>query len=547
MGISNEKQDVIIAGSGAAGMVAAIVAHDAGLKTLLIERTDKIGGTTAVSGGGIWIPMNHRMADAGYADSRDEALAYCRALAMGAVDDEILRTFVDTAADMIRYVEAHTPLKFKAMTAPDYHPEVPGGKMGGRSIEADPFDTTLLGVWQKKLRPPNAFAFPITRQEAFGEFDAFYRPWCVPQDLAVERMAKGVVALGQALAGGLLKAVLDRGIPILLNTRVRDLVAEDNQIIGVRAENADGPLYLGIKAAVVLATGGFEWNDRLMRRFVPGLIENPNSPPFNVGDGLVMAMKIGADLGNMSQVGNFPSLMIPGESYEGRPLSRAINAERNGPHVIWVNRHGRRFVNEAANYNSIGRAFQEIETDRAEYRNLPAWAILDSQYRSRYPIGTAMPEDPDPPWVIRADSIEELATKTGIDANGLAQTVARWNQFVREGKDLDFGKGNSAFDKFQGDKEAAQPNLGSIEQGPFFAVPVHTGALGTKGGAVTNRHAQVLDVRGQPISGLYAAGNVAASLTGPGYFGRGSTLGPGMTWGYIAARHIAEQAAGDRH
>src|SRR5690606_22643457 len=191
---------------------------------------------------------------------------------------------------------------------------------------------------------------------------------------------------GQALVAGLLKAVLDRGIPILLATRVRQLIVEDNQVIGVQAENADGMHYLHARAGVVLATGGFEWNRRLMQRFVPGTIENPNSPPFNEGDGLLMAMEVGADLGNMNEVWNFPSLMIPGETYEGRPLSGAINAERNGPHVIWVNRHGRRFVNEAANYNSIGKAFQEVETDRPEFRNLPAWAILDSQYRASYPI-----------------------------------------------------------------------------------------------------------------------------------------------------------------
>lgn len=534
----NGKPDVVVVGSGAAGMVAAIVAHDRGAKVVIVERTNKVGGTTAVSGGGIWIPLNHCMEKLGVLDTREEALAYCKALTMGVVEDEVIETFVDTAAEMIRYIEAQTPLKFNAMTAPDYHPEVVGGKSAGRSIEADPFDSRLLGDWQNRLRPPNAFAFPITRQEAFGKFDAFYRPWLVPQDLAVERMANGIVALGQALAAGLLKAVLDRDIKILLDTRVNELIVEDAQVIGVKAQNESGLLYLNASLGVVLASGGFEWNKRLTEKFIPGIIENPNSPPFNEGDGLIMAMEVGADLSNMAEAWNFPSFMIPGETYEGRPLSRAINAERNGPHVIWVNRHGKRFVNEAANYNSIGKAFQDIETNEAAFENLPAWAIVDSQFRSNYPLGTSMPEDPDPQWAVRADSLHELAKKVGIDAKELERTIVRWNGFVREGKDEDFGKGESKFDRFQGDKEAPQPNMGTIEKGPFYALPIHTGALGTKGGPRTNKHAQVLNVRGNPIAGLYAAGNVAASIAGPGYFGRGSTLGPGMTWGYIAGNHI---------
>ena len=537
----NEHADVVVVGSGAAGMTAAIVAHDQGAKVVITERTDKIGGTSAVSGGGIWIPLNHRMKAAGFDDSRSEALEYCKALSMGVVDDVVLEAFVDNAADMVRYIEQHTPLTFTAMTAPDYHPEVDGGKQGGRSIEPDPFDTTLLGDWKERLRPPNAFAFPITRQEAFGKFDAFYRPWLIPQDLAVERMMAGVVALGQALCAGLLKAVLDRNIKILLNTRVSELIVEEGQVIGARANGEHGMLYLNANAGVILASGGFEWNKKIMGKFVPGAIENPNSPPFNEGDGLLMAMEVGADLANMCEVWNYPSLMIPGEAYEGRPLSRAINPERNGPHVIWVNRYGKRFVNEVANYNSIGRSFQQINTSKPVFDNLPAWAIMDAQYRASYPVGTAMPDDPDPQWVIRADSIEELAEKIDVDAATLKSTIERWNQYCRNGKDDDFHRGESSFDRFQGDKQAAHPNLGTIEKAPFYSFPIHTGALGTKGGPRTNQHAQVLNVRGNPIGGLYAVGNVASSITGPGYFGRGSTLGPGMTWGYLAGRHITAQ------
>lgn len=535
----SEQADVVVVGAGAAGMTAAIVAHDRGAKVLILERTDKVGGTTAVSGGGIWIPCNHHMGKLGIEDSREDALTYCKALAMGRVDEELIETFVDTAPEMIRYIEEKTPLKFHAMTAPDYHPEVEGGRQEGRSIEPEPFDTKELGEWQPRLRPANAFSFPITRQEAFGKYDAFYRPWLVPQDLAAERMMNGIVTLGQSLAAGLLKAVLDRGIEIRMETRVRGLIVEDGEVIGVRTEGDGGSTYISANSGVVLATAGFEWNKQLTRKFIGGEIENPNSPPFNDGDGLVMAMEVGADLANMNEAWNYPSLMIPGESYENHPLSRAINAERNGPHVIWVNRHGRRFVNEAANYNSIGKMFQLIDTTTAEYANLPAWAIVDSQYREKYVLGTTMPEDPNPEWLVGSDSVQGLAEKVGINAAELQNTVECWNQFVRNGKDEEFGKGGSLYDRFQGDKEAEHPNLGTIEKGPFYAIPIRTGALGTKGGPRTNAFAQVLSVRNQPIPGLYAAGNVTASITGPGYYGRGSTLGPAMTWGYIAGTHIA--------
>ncbi len=539
--------DVVVVGSGAAGLTAAIVAHDHGARVIVIERTGKVGGTTAVSGGGIWIPLNHHMAALGFEDSRADALTYCKAMAMGRVDDDLIEAFVDTGAEMIRYIEDHTPLVFRAMTAPDYHPEAAGSRLGGRSIEPQPFDTRTLGAWQTHLRAPSAFAFPITRQEAFGDFDAFYRPWLVPQDLAVERMTNGIVTLGQALAAGLLKAALDRGIPIVMDTRARQLVVDDGAVVGVRAETADGQTVTFTAAgAVILASAGFEWNPRLRAQFLAAPIENPNSPPFNEGDGLIMAMEVGADLANMAETWHFPSIMIPGETYEGRPLSRATGSERNGPHVIWVNASGRRFVNEAANYNSIGKSFQEVATDAPLLRNLPAWAILDSQFREKYVLGTTLPGDPDPEWLDKAESLTELAVQVGIDPAGLHATVERWNGFAATGRDLDFGKGDSIFDRFQGDREALFPNLGTIEKPPFYAVPIQSGALGTKGGPRTNVRGQVIDIHGNPISGLYAAGNVAASITGPGYYGRGATLGPGMTWGYIAGIAAAGDAANRR-
>lgn len=536
-----QNVDVIVVGSGATGLTAAILAHDHGAKVLVLEKTDRIGGTSAVSGGGLWVPMNPHMAQTGISDSRDEALAYCRALTMGRVDERLLETFVDNGPRMIEYLEGHTPLRFSAVSAPDYHPEVVGGKMGGRTLDPMPFDTRELGEWRQMLRPPSALAFPITLKEVYEEFKAFYQPWKIPQDLLVERMMNGTVCLGQALVAPLLKAAAERGISFMLGARANRLLQEQGRVRGVRVER-DGQVQEIAASAVILASGGFEWNDELKSAFIPGTITHPNSPPYATGDGLLMAMEVGASLTNMTEVWQYPSITVPGETYEGQQLSRGIKAERSGPHVIWINSRGERFVNEAANYNSIGKAFAAMDANAPNFRNMPAWAVLDSQYRERFVLGTSMPDDPDPQWVLKADTLDQLAAKMQVDPVRLRETVDRWNGFCAQGEDRDFGRGISRFDQYQGDPLSPHPNLGTIEKGPFYAFEVRAGALGTKGGPRTTAKAEVLDVRQRVIPGLYAVGNVAASVAGPSYFGAGSTLGPGMTWAYLAGIDAAAKA-----
>lgn len=531
--------DVVIVGSGAAGMTAALRAHDSGAKVVILESTGLVGGTSAVSGGGIWIPLNSRMRERGFSDTRKDAIDYCRTLSAGKAADILIEAFVDNAAPMLDYLEAGTPLRFKAMTAPDYHPEVTGARAGGRSVEAQPFDSSLLGEWKTRLRPSSVLSFPTTLQEAFDDYQAFYRPWNIPQEVIAERMTKGLVTLGQSLTAGLLRAVLDRKIPVLLDHQATALVIVDGRVKGVRVKDGSAELAVRAKKGVVLASGGFEWNEPMLQKFIGGPVVRPNSPPCGQGDGLVMAMEAGADLANMDELWHYPSITIPGETYEGQPMMRAIKAERSGPHIIWVNSAGNRFVNEAANYNSVGRMFFIRRTDGPSFQNLPAWAVFDHQFREKYVVGTTMPEDPDPAYLLKSDTLEGLAKLAGINAAGLVDTVERWNCFVIAGKDADFAKGQSAFDRYQGDRSAPHPNLGSIETAPFYALPLHPGTLGTKGGPRTDQHARVLNVRGIPISGLYAAGNVAASVTGPSYYGVGSTLGPAMTSGYIAGHHVA--------
>jgi len=541
----DQEFDVVIAGSGAAGLTAAILAHDHGARVAVLERSDKVGGTTAVSGGVLWVPLNHHMAEAGAEDSREEALAYCKRLAAGSVPDEMIETYVDTAHQMVRYLEEHTPLRLSVWTSPDYYADGPGGKQCGRALEPVLFCKRDLGAWQDKLRPAPIFMLPLTLEEMLTKFRLITDTSSLPMDMLVQRMSDGMVGCGNALAGALLKGCLDRGITVMLQTRAIQLVREGARVTGLRAEQQGRDLWLRARGGVILASGGFEWNKDLVQKFLPGPLTHPNSPPFNEGDALIMAMEVGADLANMTCAWWQPSGSIPGEEYEGRPLSRFLSSERIAPHTIMVNRQGRRFVSEGAPYNDIGRVFHQFDPSVYGFRNLPCWAVFDSQYRAKYPVLTVLPGDPDPEWLPKDESLEGLARKVGIDPGGLAETVARWNRMVAEGQDLDFHRGETSFERHSGDPRLPNPNLGTIERPPFYALPVYPGALGTSGGPRINTRGEVLDVRGQVIPGLYAAGNAAGSPTGVAYYSGGGTIGPAMTWGYLCGINAAVAAKGE--
>jgi 3-oxosteroid 1-dehydrogenase len=331
----------------------------------------------------------------------------------------------------------------------------------------------------------------------------------------------------------------------MLSVRARELLVEDDRICGLRAEQGGREVVLRAKRGVILATGGFEWNKELCAQFLGGLVTHPPSPPSSEGDGLKMAMALGADLANMSAAWWCPSVVVPGEEYDGRPLSRGDFAVRSLPHSIIVNRQGQRFVNEAHNYNDMMKPFFTFDPVSYERPNLPAFLIVDQSFRDRYMLMTLLPGQPSPPWLPQADTLEGLARKIGVDPAGLMATAQRFNAFAREGVDRDFRRGESAYDHFYGDPEhGPNPNLGPLEKPPFFALQVFPGSIGTKGGPRVNEDGEVLRVDGAPIRGLYAAGNVMAGVTGPGYPGAGSTIGTGMTFGFLAARHAAGQKGG---
>lgn len=532
------ETDVAVIGSGAAGLAAAISAHEAGARVVLVERAGVIGGTTAVSGGVAWIPMNAHMAGAGVGDSRDEAMAYCTRLALGKAPREMIETFVDTGAEALAFLEARSPLRMVSLMMPDYHASLPGGKPAARSIEPALFNTHELGTWRERLRKPSLFVVPLTLDELIFEYRVQIKPSALPVDLVSARMREGIVAGGAAMAGQLLKGVLDREIPVLLGARATRLAMRDGAVTGVDARRGGETVNIEARGGVVLASGGFEWSDDYQQRYLQGMRTMPVSPPGNEGDGLRMAIEAGAELANMSEVWGSPTAFMPGEAYDGQPLARLVITERMCPHSIMVNAQGRRFVNESAAYNDMNKAFYEVDANSGCYRNDPAWSIVDAQFRAQYPLLLVQPGSPDPAWLPRADTLEGLAEQVGIDAAGLRATVERWNANVRAGGDPDFGR-----DMQMGDVYAPEHTLGTIEKPPFYALRVYPGTLGTKGGPRTDTRARVLDARGAPIAGLYAAGNASAAASGAGYWGAGCTIGLALTFGYLGGRDAAARAA----
>ncbi len=536
--------DVVAIGSGAAGAVAALAAHAGKAKVAVLEKTDKFGGTTAVSGGVVWVPTNRHMRALGIDDSLDEAIAYVTRLADGRSDPALIRRWLEAAPEMLDLVEASTAIEFKALARyPDYHPELAGGRAGGRSLDPGLFDTNTLGPWKDKLRRSPVFGMTAMSVTEATEWGVFSKPSALPFALLGKRYKQGLVCYGGALSGGFLKALLDRGIEPMLSTPVEDLIVDEDRVVGVRAMQGGKEMLIAAKRGVVLASGGFEWDADLCRRFLGGPLTHPNSPPGNQGDGLRMAMSLGADLATMSEAWWCPSLAIPGEEYDKRPLYRGDFATRSLPHSIIVDRRGARFVNEAQNYNDLMKAFFAFDPVAYERPHLPAWIVVDQQYLDRYALLTYVPGMPVPEWLTAAPTLEELAVKIGVDARGLITTVTRFNRFAVEGADPDFRRGESLYDHFYGDpSHAPNPNLGTIEKGPFYAIEVHAGAIGTKGGARIDADARVLTPRGAPIAGLYTAGNVAAGVAGAGYPGAGATIGAAMTFGYLAGRHAARPA-----
>ncbi|OBG96131.1 FAD-binding protein [Mycobacterium sp. E3251] len=518
--------DVVVLGSGGAGLTAALAAAASGASVEVFEKAPTVGGTTAVSGGVVWIPAHNRSPDGELTPA--DALRYLRAQSLGSMDDELVETFVHTGPAMLDFVEAHSGLRFEIATGfPDYRPELPGGQpAGGRSLTAAPFDLAQLGEWATRIT-----SFPADWSNV--GFDAETR---ARLHAAIDERTSHLCVAGTALIAGLLKGLLDAGVTPHTHARAERLIAEDGEITGARIGLQGRTFDVRARHGVILGTGGFEWDPALAQAFLRGPMHGAVSPPNNTGDGLRMAMAQGADLANMGEAWWVPIVQIPGDTIEGKPRSRSVRLERTRPRSIIVNSAGRRFVNEACDYNSMAGAFHYLDP-RGGYVNDRAWMVFDSIHLQRYGFLGIEPGQPVPDWFCESANLAELAAKTGIDADGLTRTVEAWNRHVAAGADPDFERGSSAYDGYWGDDSAttlAGKTLGPIDTAPFYAVPVCIGAMGTKGGPRTDRDGRVLHVSGEPIPGLYAAGNAMGGVTGRAYGGAGGTLGPAMVFGYRA-------------
>ena len=526
----DRETDVVVLGSGAAGLTAALTASANGASVEIYEKASTVGGTTAVSGGIVWIPAHRRMPDEELTVT--DAMSYLQAQSLGSMDEDLVETFVRTGPVMLDFVEAHSDIEFEiAAGFPDYKPELPGGRPGGgRSLNAVPYDLSRLGEWSERITSfPADFSNVGIAAETRARLHA-----------SIDDPSGQICVAGTALVAGLLKGLLDAGVVPQTNCRATELIAEFGSVTGVRVECDGGNVTVGARRGVILGTGGFEWDASLVGAFLRGPMHGAVSPPNNTGDGLRMAMAHGADLANMGEAWWVPIVRIPGDTIDGRPRSRSVRLERTRPRSIIVNRAGKRFVNEAGEYNSMAGAFHYLDP-RGGYVNDPAWIVFDSLHLKRYGFLGVAPGDPVPQWFCQSADLAELGAQTGIDPQGLARTIEAWNRNVARDVDPDFGRGSSAYDGYWGDERAATlagKTLGPIDSAPYYAVPVSIGAMGTKGGPRTDRDGRVLHVSGEPIPGLYAAGNAMAGVTGRAYGGAGGTLGPAMVFGFRAG-HVA--------
>jgi 3-oxosteroid 1-dehydrogenase len=543
--------DVVVVGSGAAGMTAALTAARHGLRVVVAEKSGKYGGSTARSGGGVWIPGNEVLRKAGVADTPEEAREYLAHVAGPGVGAERQRAFLDRGPDMLSFVTANAPLKLAWVPGyADYYPEAPGGKAEGRSVEPAPMDAHVLGAEEANLNPPY---LPVPPGVAITQGDYRWLSLGPRHPRAIwagmkftGRLARGrllrqrTISLGQALTAGLRAGLLRADVPVWLDTPLAGLVVEDGAVTGVTVRRPSGETEV-VRASrgVILAAGGFERNAEMRRRYQPSPAGSDwtTGGTGNTGDAIVAAEAIGAALDLMDDAWWGPSIPLPKGPY-------FLLAERSLPGCILVNAAGQRFVNEAAPYVDAVHAMYDGHATGVSH--IPSWLIFDQRYQGTYVFAGRQPGRRFPSrWfeagVVRsAPSVAELAVSIGIDAQALQKTVTRFGEFAASGRDEDFHRGDSAYDRYYGDPRVRpNPNLAPLRKPPFYAVKMVPGDLGTKGGLVTDARARVLRGDGSVIAGLYAAGNTSAAVMGHSYAGAGATIGPAMTFGYIAALDIA--------
>jgi len=556
-----EQFDIVVVGSGAGALMAAVRAATAGASVVILEKQNHIGGTTARSGGGIWVPNNRFMKGAGVEDSEAEAFEYMRAvIPEDQVSDATIRMYIETVPKMLEFMMTETDARYVPVPGyADYYPGAPGWKPGCRTMDCLPVDGRKLGNELYKLQPlpPQSRALgkvhmsilegakilaqsPGARRTMASVFLRYY--------LDITGRLKGRMdrrlTMGNGLVGGLLSAVKRLGIPLRLGTPVVELVSDGKRVTGVVAESGDGQrATIDVAKAVIAAAGGFEHNDTMREKHLPGPTDSKWSAGTagNTGDLIRAGRDIGARLGLMNEAWWGPVVR------RGRhPV--VLFSEKSKPHLIVVDAQGKRFMNESITYNSYGECMYEAKLRGVDC--VPAYVIFDGQYRRKYLFAGLVQSSLSPDWLNKkifgpngmlqkADTLGELAQKLGIDAAGLDATAERFAGFARDGVDKDFGRGSDEHDRMYGDHGVTpNPCLGPIDQPPFYGARLYPGDIGTKGGLVIDDDARVLNEDGNPIEALYAAGNCTASIMGDKYPGAGCTIGPALTMAYRAANHV---------
>ncbi|MBL8700692.1 MAG: FAD-dependent oxidoreductase [Alphaproteobacteria bacterium] len=534
---SSDSCDFLVIGSGSAALSAALRAAKGGLAVIVLEKSERLGGTSAMSGAGIWIPANHVARAAGVQDSPEEALAYLRATApegWAATEDGLWQAFARNAPRALEFIDANTPLEFVVTKEPDPFSEYPGGKLYGRQLTVEPISKWTIGALGLRVRAstlPHLFSYQET-----VDLDPYHHPVSAGLKLLprlIWRLLANSRGQGNALITGLLRGCLDLGVSIRPATRALRLVQDSTgRVIGAEVESRGRRRTIEARRGVLLATGGFDWDDAMRERHFPGGVKFLGAPSSNTGDGQRMAADAGARLDRLDQANVYPCLPT---TYEGRlaGMPMTFTAER---HSILVNRHGNRFVSE--NDFNIGERIDQRDPRTGEPVNLPVWLIGDRRFLRQSPLFRWYARKLKG-FLVQADSIEALAARIGLPPAQLAETVSRFNWFCDQGSDQDFRRGQSAWDKYKTHGEGVR--LAKLEEGPFVAVEVSRSILGTKGGARTDDGARVLRADGSVIDGLFAAGLAMANPFGTRAVGAGTTIGPNLTWGFICAETVLSQ------
>lgn len=547
----DEVVDFLVVGSGGGSMCAGLVLRDAGKSVLILEKSSLVGGTTAKSGGVMWIPGNPFLQRDGIQDSTEQALTYLDNV-IGKADDapgatrERREAYVHQAPRMVAFLVSKGIRLTRVGHWPDYYDELPGALKQGRTVIAELFDINELGPWKDRLRP-GFMPVPATLEEAF-HIPWMRRSWAskkiigriILRALGAKLTGKRYVSAGAALQGRMLQAALKAGVELRTDSPVDELLIEDGRAAGVVTVRDGRPWRIGARLGVLINAGGFARNQEMRDRYQPGTRADWSNAIETDTGGMILEMaRHGAALAQMEEMVGYQTTIPPGqENADIKPPAQSLTAK---PHAILVDQSGVRYQNEGGSYMQYCRNM--LARNRI-VPAIPSWAIFDSRYLADYMLAGTMPGRKKPAawtqanYLRQAGSIEELAARIDVPASTLRATIDRFNSFVDQGRDTDFHRGERAYDEWLGDPfHRPSKSLGRIDQGPFYAVPVVPGDVGTYGGVVTDAHARVLRDDGSVITGLYATGVSTASVMGRAYPGAGSSIGPSFTWGYVAALH----------